>query len=709
MHDHGPDDLYVSIDGNDGWNGEHPTPSDDGADGPVRTIERAMEEVRTRRRAGTLGDCTVWLRGGRYELSEPLVFGPDDGNVTYAAYPGEDPVISGGRELDGWERTEVDGVDAWVTTVEDVADGGLNFRQLWVNGTRRFRPRTPNVGDLAFLGADDFAWIEDVPDMDDEDMLGNIFTGSDAFVAAEDDVGDWHAPEDVEAVVCHYWVGERLPIADIDPETGRVDLALSSGYGLIDDASGEYARYYFENVFEALSNPGEWYLDRATGRCYYLPHPDETRESVTVVVPVLDELVRVEGAEAGPVEDLRFEGISFAHTRYQYEESTSQAAASIGGAVSFEYARNCSLTDCTVANIGGYAVELGPGTRRSSVVANAIYDLGAGGITADGKRWDAAGRTGHNRITDNHIHDGGHVHHAAVGVLARNVFDTEIAHNHVHDFYYTGVSCGWEWGYDPQVAADNRIEHNHIHDLGKELLSDMGGIYTLGVQPGTVVRGNHIHDIHHWNYGGWAIYLDEGSSHILVEDNVCHDTSTYAFNQHYGRENLVRNNVFAYGEQGVVGLSRDEYTGYRWRRELVIHPNRQDPYSDRYPHLAFSRGPRGGAFTFLQNVVVGDAQPLLVGTGGDYGSALSDHPITSEANLFWDESGDAFCVDAGDHEDPDNRLALDEWRDLGNDATSLVVDPGMSVDGDGVAFASDSPAMDVGFEPIRLRTGPRID
>jgi len=78
---------------------------------------------------------------------------------------------------------------------------------------------------------------------------------------------------------------------------------------------------------------------------------------------------------------------------------------------------------------------------------------------------------------------------SACGMALIHSYGNEVSHNHIHDFYYTGISCGWVWGFAENVSRENRIEKNHIHHLGKGVLSDMGGIYILGVQPGTMLRG----------------------------------------------------------------------------------------------------------------------------------------------------------------------------------------------------------------------------
>ena len=98
-------------------------------------------------------------------------------------------------------------------------------------------------------------------------------------------------------------------------------------------------------------------------------------------------------------------------------------------------------------------------------------------------------------IADNHIHNLGLVYAPAVGVWALQSGRNQIVHNHIHDLFYTAISVGWTWGYAANQSKGNLIEYNHLHDIGKEMLSDMGGIYTLGVQPGTRIRNNLIHDI----------------------------------------------------------------------------------------------------------------------------------------------------------------------------------------------------------------------
>ena len=201
----------------------------------------------------------------------------------------------------------------------------------------------------------------------------------------------------------------------------------------------------------------------------------------------------------------------------------------------------------------------------------------------------------------------------------------------------------------------------------------MGGIYTLGVQPGTVLRNNHIHDVRSAHYGGWCIYPDEGSSHILVEHNVCYDADRNGFHQHYGRENVIRNNVFAFGGEAVGRYSRQE------------------------PH-------RG--FTFMRNILVTDGKPVWGSarrTDAE-GLAAERQRMTCDLNLIFDPAGEPLTIDAGG-----NPVPISEWIEAGLDAHSVCADPKFAdLTGRDFTLSADSPAFALGFEVIDLsEVGPR--
>jgi hypothetical protein len=216
--------------------------------------------------------------------------------------------------------------------------------------------------------------------------------------------------------------------------------------------------------------------------------------------------------------------------------------------------------------------------------------------------------------------------------------------------------------------------------LGKGLLSDMGGIYLLGIQPGTVVRGNLIHDIEKCNYGGWAIYTDEGCSHVLIENNICYDTNSQVFDQHYGRENIVRNNIFAFGEEGVVRLLRNE--GHK-------------------------------QFSFYRNILITNGKPVFIGAQE---KVLEKGNFFSDLNLFYDMSQkEPFCwIQKGysfkEFSDED-KIMMRQWNDLDYDRHSLICDPLFKdIQNRDFALHSNSPAFDLGFQPIdNSDAGPRED
>ncbi|MGC8990273.1 MAG: right-handed parallel beta-helix repeat-containing protein, partial [Verrucomicrobiia bacterium] len=551
-----------------------------------------------------------------YELEEPIELVPGHSGpsarrpLLIAAYPDEKPIISGGRRITGWKPVEGK-AGLWQAEVPEVREGKWYFRQLFVNGKRKQRARTPNVGYYRIEGESP----QDKP-VKIKFKPGEIKK-------------EWADDGDVELVALLAWAELRMQIRSVD-ESNHV--ATLSGNPRPSNRENN-AKYYIENAPDALDKPGEWYLNRKTGVVTYWAEPGEKPDEAVIIAPRLTELVRFKGDfDAGKaVQHVMIRGITFADADWELAQdgyADTQAAVGVRGDIWGEGVVDCLIEDCVFTRLGGYALDFGRGCKQIRIVGNEIYDLGAGGVRlGEPTRREAEfDQNENNVVTDNHMYQLGIVYPAAVGVLVFHSGHNRIAHNHIHDLFYTAISVGWNWGYQENPCHDNLIEFNHLHDIGKSVLSDMGAIYTLGPQKGTVIRNNLIHDVNAFTYGGWGLYTDEGSSYIRLESNVVYRCKSAGFHQHYGRENFVQNNIFAFNREHQLMRSREE------------------------DHISF---------VFKKNIVYFDSGDLL-------GSTWSNDKFVMDENIYFDARPEAY---------PETmRFAgatLEEWRKRGHDRKSL--------------------------------------
>ena len=519
---------------------------------PFATLSAARKAVRELIASGLTADVTVLIGAGAYQLDEPLTFGPQDSgtkehSITYSACPGDEVTVSGGRPITGWKQGE-GGI--WTAHVKEVEQGKWYFRHLFVSGRRPIRARTPNKDDENPCRQLVSAQLA-------EDLSRYTLTAPAGLLET------WSNQTDVEVMVAGNWAINRLPVQSIDEQSGIVVLAPphAVGHSAIRPGPGRWC--CFENAPEMLDQPGEWYLDRKTGLLSYWPLPGEEIATISVIAPLLSRLVEVKGTAERPVRNLQFRGIRFEHTDQQLPDggylgiqachctigqNWSRPWGRVPAAIRWDYVQQSSLQDGALAHLGGCGIELVTGCHDNLIQGNEIFDVSGNGLMLGGPTSEAEVPK-RNRISNNHVHACGREYYGAIGIWVGFAQKAEISHNLVHDLPYSGISIGWQWNPAPTACREILVENNHVYDVMNRLC-DGGCIYTLGFQPGTVIRGNHLHDVHRSRYAQGApnngMFIDQGSKGYLFERNVIYNTAAelVRFNQcsrdmHTWRDNHI--------------------------------------------------------------------------------------------------------------------------------------------------------------------------
>jgi len=655
---------------------------------------------------------TVLVRGGKYFPEQTLHLsaadsGTADAPVTYAAYPGETPVISGGRRVTDWKPYR-EGI--YVAEIPETRGQGLFFRQLYANGERQVRSRYPKAdsrdprwnGRWAHSRKDDAA-VESWPSdprlvWDEPDAFKRPWAkptqGEVYFMPAQNSWGD----------IC------LARIRSVDPANhiirlahGARDFNANPFFCCREGLRPEYSQFIVENLLEELTEPGEWCLDTEEGRLYFRPAKGSIAD-LEVVIPAVKCLLHMER-----VEHVRVSGLTFTETlggepSSQYTDVEGVGALFppmgweyIGETVYLSDCKGCRLEHSRIVNVGGNGIYMRNGNEANLIRHNEIAHVGGHGVALAGARYrpyadpslgampggmpDIPPHPRFNEITDNAIHHIGLVDTYTAGVFLGLGAWNRVAHNEIHDVAHLAVSLGnYQFG-------RNCIEYNRIARAGR-VTNDTGAINcwneaTLGaISPpaaeavGHVIRYNHISDTGNTSHGDTAyhhtcgVYLDNWTSNCLIYGNLVVNEAMGVVLK--GRNNIVQNNLFVgAGDCGIALMSHASYPEH--------------------------------AAMVSNNIFYG---------GSPQAALLKIADRTPRRRVLW-QCDNNLCFRPGD---PDPVIGKSEgrdvwrmaaWREMSSregdayDANSLVADP-LFVDpaaGD-YRLRPDSPALALGFVPI---------
>lgn len=555
--------FYISLAGSDSGDGSLQNPFTSLAD----ACKKIQQDI-TGKKISATQTIRITVSDGNYYLAAPVIFDskhlPWPNPTIIEASSGAHPVFNGGVQINSWRKSdkEIPQLQAsaqgkiWIADVPKVDGRVLEFRQMWVNGHKAVRAREPNATNLYRL----IAWSK---------------TNQTATIPANALAGIRN-PEQLEMIIDQVW-----EIADLRVSTIHIDgsnalitfkqpeskIEFQHPWPLVIVKSNYAAPFFLANSIELLDAPGEWFEDVANQKIYYWPREGEDLTTAKVIAPVLETLVDISGTPDKPIANVQFKGITFAYTtwlRPSYQGHVPLQAgmfmldayklsprgtsyqpkldnvAWVGrppAAVVVKNAHHISFESCIFTHTASAGLDFETRTHDDTVEGCIFHDIGGNGIQVGRfsnpdvethTPWNPSDEQeicSREKISNNVIYDCGAEDWGCVGICAGYVRSIQISHNEIFNLPYSGISIGWGWTKLTNALRDNFISANRIHHVGQKL-GDLGGIYTLSAQPGTVIAENVVSDMQpgpyvpdpqHWFY----LYADEGSSFEVFRDNWC--------------------------------------------------------------------------------------------------------------------------------------------------------------------------------------------
>ena len=559
-------------------------------------------------------------------------------------------VISGGMPVTGWTKINT-------TTYSAVVPPSIYVNQLFLNDRRIARTRVPT-------NYSEYLYYDAPLNVSTQERYGFQYAS-----------GQFHYKSLVDAmvIVYHGWTESHHYIDRLitSNQTILFSNPAAEPMGLF-SIEGQ-RRFHIENLCEALV-PNSFCFVNETNTVYLMTDGSYDPNQSQVITSVNETIVSIGSNDVNnPVRDVILDNVAIQHGAWKINRTevadSSSAAFLTSVALFIANASSIIVSNVEISHTGSYGIRIREGTSNINVMNSVITDLGAGGVWIGDRTTNMSISPTTSKILSSIISYGGNVFPSAVGVLIHRATDIAIVGNTIHHLRYNGIAVG-QGGYE--ISTKNiLIEGNYVYDTGQHILCDQGGIYTLGIQPGTIIANNVVKNVFSFAIFMWGIYLDDGSSEIVVSNNVVYNTGWAALFHHYGANNTIVNNVFA-------------------RASLLPPPHVNDSRPDA--DVRIQQPENHTSWTYTRNIVYDTYK------GVNHTAYREDPGVIASFsnNVYFNPYGTPLLFGS-------NKTTFDEWQKTGHDNGSVLADPLFAGDVnqcDFFAVQSDSPAAKLGFVNI---------
>jgi hypothetical protein len=543
--------IYISSKGNDHQRGS--------IDKPFKTLTHAMEIV-YRLSNKRIPKINIYLRGGEYSLKSTLTIDVkklNHSNLLITAYHNEKVIIGGGFHVGKWLLH-----DSAKGIYKSFIGKGLSFRQLYF-GDKGKAIRAQEVFPLSCSL--------------DNQKVSALFPHHDIM----------KNQSQVELVSNVQWTQTRALVSHIERRGDSCLFYMKQPY--YSQVRHLHTMAYFdapawiESAYELIDKPNEWYYDSSSGFLYFKPENKECLSERTYTVPLLEQLVVIQGEDADNNNCVQFVGVTFSGMTWNEPSyrglatiqanqlvalnTDSRKKIGVPGAAEIRGCRNVIFDRCNFEQLGGTGINVVHAKdckimncRFMNISSTAIQLYGDVDIPFPKDKEICE----NIEIGNNRLDDVSNEYYGGVGIFvgyARNIY---IHHNELSNLPYSAISVGWGWGASPSICRNNRIENNYIHEYLSKL-RDGAAIYTLGEQPNSTCSGNWIRNMVRQEWGG-GMYFDEGSAGYKVQNNVidnvlnwvfCHKAHNITISNNYSK---VRDVLFIKSKHCVMVDNHNVYT-----------------------------------------------------------------------------------------------------------------------------------------------------